>query len=43
LGDERYTFLEYLSKESPRLREAHFRAIAEELKGKLDRMRGKGE
>lgn len=41
IGAERYTHLEYLSRETVRLREADFKAIAVELQKELERMRGK--
>ncbi len=40
IGEERYIYLEALSREVVRLREADFREIAVELQKKLERMRG---
>ena len=41
IGEERYIFLEALSRETVRLREADFKAIAVELQKELAEMRGK--
>lgn len=41
IGEERYIYLEALSRETVRLREPDFKAIAVELSIKLERMRGK--
>ena len=41
IGEERYVYLEALSRETVRLREADFKAIAVELQKELERMRGR--
>ena len=41
IGEERYTWLDYLSTQVVRLRDKDFEDIAAGLKQKLDRMRGR--
>ena len=41
IGEERYIYLEALSRETVRLREPNFKAIALDLQSKLAEMRGK--